>query len=65
MNPHLEEQHYSCEVFLFFSEELESGDVGFYHNLWSTVRLHTPKVALLSILHLVNKHPTSSFYRKK
>lgn len=44
LNPQLKEQHYSCEVFLFFSQELESGDLGFYHNLWSSVRLHTPKV---------------------
>lgn len=48
LNPHMKEQHYSCEVFLFFSEELESEDLGFYHNLWTNVRLHTPKVAPLS-----------------
>lgn len=50
LNPHLKEQHYTFELFLFFSSELASGDLSFYQNLWTTVKLHTPKVSILNLM---------------
>lgn len=44
VNQQHEDQEYGVEIFIFFPKELESHEIGFYHNLWTTVRLHPPEV---------------------
>ena len=46
VNQKQEDQEYTVEVFVFFPKELESHEIGFYHNLWTTVKLHPPEVKL-------------------
>lgn len=39
-------QLYEVDVFMFFLKDLEAVATNFYHDLWQTSRLHTPKVIL-------------------
>ena len=39
-------QLYEVDVFMFFLKDLEAVSTNFYHDLWQSTRLHTPKVQL-------------------
>jgi hypothetical protein len=45
-------QLYEVDVFMFFLKDLEAVTTNFYHDLWQSTRMHTPKVcsALRSLL---------------
>lgn len=44
VNPNVASQLYEVDVFMFFLQDLEAVSINFYHDLWQSVRLHTPKV---------------------
>ena len=37
-------QLYEVDVFMFFLKDLEAVTTNFYHDLWQSTRMHTPKV---------------------
>lgn len=42
-------QLYEVDVFMFFLKDLEAVTTNFYHDLWQSTRMHTPKVPLASM----------------
>lgn len=51
-NAGMSTQLYEVDVFMFFLKDLEAVTTNFYHDLWQSTRMHTPKVctALCSLL---------------
>lgn len=52
-------QLYEVDVFMFFLKDLEAVTTNFYHDLWQSTRMHTPKVcsALCSVLFPLSLQP--------
>ena len=53
-------QLYEVDVFMFFLKDLEAVTTNFYHDLWQSTRMHTPKVcsALCSLLVPYSQQPS-------
>lgn len=51
-NAGMSTQLYEVDVFMFFLKDLEAVTTNFYHDLWQSTRMHTPKVwsALCSLI---------------
>ncbi|KAL3141638.1 hypothetical protein ABBQ32_004870 [Trebouxia sp. C0010 RCD-2024] len=43
-------QLYEVDVFMFFLKDLEAVSTNFYHDLWQSTRLHTPKIPLAAMV---------------
>ena len=43
-NAAMSTQLYEVDVFMFFLKDLEAVSTNFYHDLWQSTRMHTPKV---------------------
>ncbi|KAA6417643.1 MAG: hypothetical protein FRX49_12435 [Trebouxia sp. A1-2] len=48
-NAGMSTQLYEVDVFMFFLKDLEAVTTNFYHDLWQSTRMHTPKVPLASM----------------
>ena len=47
-NAAMSTQLYEVDVFMFFLKDLEAVTTNFYHDLWQSTRMHTPKVHTLN-----------------